>query len=238
MKNKKSNKYKELAGLYDDLVTSGYYNYESMLEAMLRVIGPHTKVLDLGIGTALLAERLLTARPEILLTGIDFSPDMLQHARQRLSNCARLYEANVVDFDLGEIFECAFSNSGIWNFIETGEELLLCSHLDKRTDNEQGFERVAAHLCPGGRFVLNVQGEHRNMELEISNGVQYQQVVYHHQDGFTKEYYFKRGDELSLHQTLDFRIFSLEEADEMLYQAGFERDLTAPSVGLHVFRKR
>jgi SAM-dependent methyltransferase len=231
------NEYKDLARYYDFLVTSGYYDYAASVNSLLSVLGTRTKVLDLGIGTALLAERLLASRPEIRLTGIDFSPDMLKIAQQRLSNRARLIKANVVDFHLDDIFENAFSNGGIWNFIEKGDHLVLCSHLAERKDNECGFHRVAEHLCRGGQFVLSVQGEHHNMEMELFNKIHYRQIISHHDNGFFKDYYFEQDDTLLAHQTIDYRLFSLEDTIEMIFSAGFERDLSVPKVGLHVFRK-
>jgi SAM-dependent methyltransferase len=237
MKNQKKNEYKGLAKYYDYLVTSGYYDYEATLHSLLSVLGSRTKVLDLGIGTAILAERLMAARSEILLTGIDFSPDMLQQARHRLSRRARLYEANVVDFNLGEIYENAFSNGGIWNFIKTKEQLALCSHIVEKNDNERGFQRVADHLCSGGQFVLSVQDEHHNMEMELANKIHYRQIISHHKNGFLKKYYFERDDDLLAYQEINFRLFSLEEANEMIFSAGFKLDISTSGKGLHVFRK-
>ena len=56
---------------------------EPLLDALERA-GPRS-VLELGVGTGLVAERVLARLPEARLTGIDTSAAMLERARERLA---------------------------------------------------------------------------------------------------------------------------------------------------------
>ncbi|MDJ0842554.1 MAG: class I SAM-dependent methyltransferase [Acidobacteriota bacterium] len=232
------NTYEDLAAYYDYLVTSGYYDYERLANAMIVILEHRRKVLDLGMGTALLASRLLERRPDLFLHGIDISPRMLELARKRLGKHAIIHRADVRDFDLGERFEAAFSSGGVWNFIETATGYALCSHLQARQDNEQGLKRVTAHLEPGGIMALSCQGEHHTMELSLADGIHYRQIITPMKQGFGKDYFFERDGRALAAQRIDFRMFPYDEAEEMMETAGLERMYIEPQSGLHVYRKR
>lgn len=47
-------------------------------------VGPGSSLIDVACGTGLLAEMLLNARPDLRITGIDISPQMLERAQQRV----------------------------------------------------------------------------------------------------------------------------------------------------------
>lgn len=55
---------------------------------------PVPSVLDVGCGTGMLSERLLSAFPSCRLTGVDLSPAMVERARARLAGRAEVREAD------------------------------------------------------------------------------------------------------------------------------------------------
>lgn len=62
-------------------------------------------VLDLGVGSGLVAEGVLEAFPEASLVGVDFSEPMLELARERLGRFGR--RVHLVRHDLAEIRDLA-----------------------------------------------------------------------------------------------------------------------------------
>ncbi len=44
---------------YDRIMAAGYYNHEKVAAALALILGKRRNVLELGVGTGLLAERLL-----------------------------------------------------------------------------------------------------------------------------------------------------------------------------------
>jgi SAM-dependent methyltransferase len=99
--------------------------------------------LAVGNGRVAIPVALATGRPVI---GIDTSPAMLAHARERAAAEGvelELREANMRDLELGE-------SAGL---VYCPYRALL--HLPTWADRRRTFERVAAALRPGGRFAWN-----------------------------------------------------------------------------------
>ncbi len=51
------NQYTKITDYYDLLMTQGYYDYQGMADAVFSVMENHQKILELGVGTGLLAEK-------------------------------------------------------------------------------------------------------------------------------------------------------------------------------------
>lgn len=52
------NQYTKITGYYDMCVTSGYYDYENLAREAHSIVGDGREVLELGVGTGLLADTL------------------------------------------------------------------------------------------------------------------------------------------------------------------------------------
>ena len=76
--------YTNMSGYYDVIMTSGYYDYPKIVDGLINGHSVHT-VLELGCGTGLIIEELAKRQPDIPITGIDLTPEMLAIAQQRLS---------------------------------------------------------------------------------------------------------------------------------------------------------
>ena len=74
------------AALYDRIY-AGNVPYHRSHEVIVDLLpkGHPVRVLDLGAGTGLLAERILDALPDGVVTCLDFSPAMIAEARRRLA---------------------------------------------------------------------------------------------------------------------------------------------------------
>ncbi len=97
-------------------------------------------LLELGCGTGTILAGLGSFES---LTGIDRSPEMLSIAREKVPQ-ARLIEADIADFDLGERFDvviCVFDTLNHLPRFELWQALFACTR---------------AHLDDGGLFIFDV----------------------------------------------------------------------------------
>jgi len=96
------------------------------------------RVLEVGVGTGLNLDHYA---PDIHLTGVDFSPPMLDIARQRAQRLGR-----AIDLQHGDAQALEFPDGSFDTVVCT---LALCSIPDDR----QTLHEVGRVLRPGGRFL-------------------------------------------------------------------------------------
>jgi tRNA (cmo5U34)-methyltransferase len=96
-------------------------------------------ILDLGAGTGETSAAVKELHPSARLTGLDESPEMLEHARRRLP------EAKFVAQRLQDPLP-----AGTFDLVVSA---LAIHHLDGE-DKADLFRRIAGVLRPGGRFVM------------------------------------------------------------------------------------
>jgi len=100
---------------------------------------PGELVLDLGCGTGHLGAQLVERGVRVV--GLDASPAMIAKARAAYP-MLRFELGDGASFELGERFDAVFSNAALhW-----------------MNEQQRVFERVFAHLRPGGRFVFEMGG--------------------------------------------------------------------------------
>jgi SAM-dependent methyltransferase len=106
-------------------------------------------VLEVACGTGRVLVPLAQAGNQV--TGIDASPYMLDIAREKLASAgpeaeshARLVQADMRSFDLGEQFDLAII------------AVKSIAYLTSRTDQQRTLERVAAHLRHAGLLAIDL----------------------------------------------------------------------------------
>ncbi|MGW7312914.1 class I SAM-dependent DNA methyltransferase [Streptomyces sp. NPDC054854] len=215
--------YADLSRFYDLVMTSGYYDYDAYAQALLARMGSYRDVLELGVGTGLVADRVLDLSPgDLRLTGIDHTDSMLAQARHRLGDRARLGREDVLDMSFPAAFDAAYSVGGVWYIVEDGDEAWLSSHLTEEEDNERALTNLAAAIRPGGSLLLSVQGPHRRYDRALPGGLAYSQHVEVDSEGrHTKDYFIEDHGLVVAHQTLRFRLFPRETAGRLLTRCGF-----------------
>jgi tRNA (cmo5U34)-methyltransferase len=117
--------------------------------------GDASRLLELGIGTGETARRVIALHQGAHLTAIDSSPEMLGRAKELFPD-ADLRLARLEDPLPSGPFDLVYST-------------LVVHHLD-RAGKRDLFERVAAVLAPGGRFVLAdvvVPSDPADQQIEI-----------------------------------------------------------------------
>ncbi len=75
------NKYDEIAEYYETTVESVYYDYPKAAQSLDSILKGREKLLEIGVGTGLVVEKLLELDPEYEITGIDFTPAMLDRVK-------------------------------------------------------------------------------------------------------------------------------------------------------------
>jgi tRNA (cmo5U34)-methyltransferase len=114
--------------------------YGAVIDALSLHAPPPRRVLDLGAGTGLLSEAVLTAFPDVSIELLDGSEAMLAEASQRLGDAAgAVHVADMAD-DLPD---------GPFDAIVSALAIHHLSDADKR----RLFARAQAALVPGGVFV-------------------------------------------------------------------------------------
>jgi len=130
---------------YDGMVVRAIPEYERMLEALLMLVqrlGKPERILELGVGTGLVAQALLRSFPKAHLTAIDFAPSMIEKAARRLSRLR-----NRVELVEGDFYEVGFPCP-----TDLVVSSLAIHHLDD-VQKAQLFEKVYACLGEDGSFI-------------------------------------------------------------------------------------
>lgn len=229
--NNNLNTYEGIAEYYDTLMTNGYYDYGVIASALDKQIAGKRVVLELGVGTGLLAEKLLELNSDYKITGVDNTEAMLEQAKERLGDKVSYTMQDITALKLDQTYEAAFSVGGCWYFIDTGDSLEFCSHIDDPIMSKQGLQRVVQHLEPGGLLAFSLQGIHSNYEKELSDGLVYSQSVTKEDGGFLKLYEFKKGNEVVASQRYRYATMKKEKSDALF------QSLDCEPVGLDDGRK-
>ncbi|CAM2005023.1 class I SAM-dependent methyltransferase [Acanthopleuribacter pedis] len=234
--------YAGIAGYYDQLMDGGYYDHRAMSQNLLAVVGTGKKILELGVGTGLTARALSEADPSAAFTGIDFSPAMLEIARDRLPDNIRLVECDVAEMDLGIQFDAAVSTGGTWVIIRSEAGLMLGTHLYHAEKDRAGLHRVAEHLVPGGLLVLSVHPPHEDHSLQLPNGLVYSQELGKPSTDdahffIEKKYRFTRDQEHLAEDRVVLGFYRDTLYPEMLADAGFKPLGLTNNEDFFVFKK-
>ena len=125
------------AELYD----GGHSFVWKLAEEVFRLLdpAPDERIVDLGCGTGHLAHLISQQGAEVV--GVDASETMIAKAREAYPGLTFVV-ADGASFDVGRDFDAVFSNAALhW-----------------MRDQKRVFQRVHAHLRPGGRFVFEMGG--------------------------------------------------------------------------------
>ncbi len=232
----KENPYdKDFSQCYDAIVTADYYNHSAVADAIVDALDSRVKILELGIGTGLLAERLIDKGLDV--SGFDFSKYMLELAVKRLGPQVKLYEQDVADLDLPDTYEASVSHGGVWIGIGDGE--YMDSHITCPQRNLEGFRRVAKHLDSDGLLVICIQPDHKNCsEVELEGGAKYSSKFSLQGDFVYKQHLVQKDGKVLARHDVKARRFNKEDYLRMLDTAGFANLGKYKSDKLLVFQKK
>lgn len=238
------NEYSSITSYYDLLMTQGYYDYQKMAEAVSSLIKEKDclKIIELGVGTGLFAEKLQLLAPESEFTGVDITAPMLDIARKRLGEWGKLVEANLMDTDLQDTFDMAVSSGGVWVINQRKGRTDLGIHGSNINQNITGLTNLAKHLHQDGLLLLSVQGEQKKYEQNLPGGIVYSQEVEkiaenEEIESIEKSYYFKQNGKILAQQRLELSFIKQWKKEEILEQAGFTFVGIHDSQEFHIYTK-
>lgn len=222
-----ANQYTNITEYYDLWVTSGYYDYQIMAEAVNQIIGNGRKIIELGVGSGLLAEKYLAIDPSCDFTGVDFTASMLEIAAPRVGDHVNLIQADVVNMDLGEKFEVAISNGGVWGILDLGDIWQFGGHVPGIEQNIQGLKNTARHLQAGGLLLLHLQKPHQTYDETLAGGIVYSQAIeeIENTEEYTtwiKSYFFKKEGKILAQDQITITCFKPDTSTKILKEAGFK----------------
>lgn len=237
------NQYTNITEYYDLWVTSGYYDYQVMAREANEIIGDGRQILELGVGTGLLAQEYLKVDPNCEFTGVDFTASMLEIAQPRVGDRVKLIEADAVDMELNQKFAAAISNGGVWGILDLGDIWRFGGHVPGLENNIQGLKNTAHHLQDGGLLLLHLQKPHPTYERPLSGGIIYAQSVEELEDTaefstWLKSYYFKRDGEILAQDQITITCFQPDTSKRILSEAGFEFQGTSSGQKFAIYQKR
>jgi ubiquinone/menaquinone biosynthesis C-methylase UbiE len=178
------------------------------------------KVLDVCCGTGTMCQML--TKEGFNVAGFDLSPGMIEAARQKAAAKKLTIRYEVMDaaeLDMGDTYDSAYS------FFDSLNNILDPNRL------QLAFERIAAHLSPGGSFIFDMntavafEEQMFDQENMRSNAKLRYKWVGDWNDQtrmITVNMRFWRGGE-EFRETHVQRAYETEEVFDMLRQAGFEQ---------------
>ncbi len=236
--------YDGITDYYDLLMTQGYYDYQGMAAVVHSLMKDgRKKILELGVGTGLFAEKLLALAPEAEFSGVDITVSMLNIAKKRLGEWGKLVEADIYDMNLQETFDIAVSSRGVWVISQRGDRTDLRNHTKDISQDIKGLINVAKHLRPDGLFLLSVQGEHKSYQQNLPTGIVYSQEIEKiaendEIESIEKSYFFKKDGEILAQQKLKLSYIKQWKKEEIMEQAGFTFVGIHDSKKFHVYKKQ
>ena len=148
---------------YDDDIVRSIPGHEELHRHIYQIVQEDyisrgkVKVLELGVGTGLTAERILRRMPNAEYTAVDFSEQMLAGARRRLSQ----YEIKFVNGDYSQIK------------LQTNNYLVVSvvgiHHQETDADKKYLFQRIYDSLSETGAFIFGDLVTYRNSEEAALN---------------------------------------------------------------------
>lgn len=238
LSEKDLNTYEGIAEFYDTLMTNGYYNYDEISKDLSVIVGDRRELMELGVGTGLVAELLLKENENYAITGIDNTESMITQAQERLGNKINYELQDVTKLSIKKKFEAAFSVGGCWYFIDNGNELELISHIDNLDTCKESLRRVVEHLEPGGILALALQDAHSNYSKKLTEDLTYSQEIFKEETGFTKHYYFENSDGVVAEQFYRYLVVPGNQVKGIFSELGCEPVGLNASGKFFVYKKR
>lgn len=162
---------------YDDDIVRSIPGHEELHKHIDQIVQQDyvsrgkAKVLELGVGTGLTAERILGQMPNAEYTAIDFSEQMLAGARRRLSQ----YNVTFVNGDYSQI--------DLPNDNDLVVSVVGIHHQETDDDKKSIFQRIYDSLNKTGTFIFGDLVTYRDpTEAALNEEKHFQHLVENAQD--------------------------------------------------------
>lgn len=240
MSDKTAGDYTDMVDYYNHLMLGGYYDYAAQADALRDVLPAGAHILEVGIGTGLLAERLLERGYRV--TGIDITDAMLEKTRALLGDAVPLSRVDLSRDTLAGTFDAAISNGGVWYAVgepdEGAEAIGYCGHIIDDPGMVHSIDTLLGAIGKGGALVLSIQPRHADKTMALPEGVTYRQNIVDRGGGvIEKEYLFIRGEEVLSRLVLPLRYYDPDWFLSQLAERGFGREQMTADGRYMVFRR-
>jgi malonyl-CoA O-methyltransferase len=132
------------------------------------------KILEIGCGTGVYTSKLKERYPEVDITAIDISTDMVEMARRKIpSSNISFYVSDAEGLKMGQKFDLITSNASLQWF----------SALDR------SFSRFSEHLSPGGVICFSIYGPETFKEFKEVLGAHFG-----HRKWLSSSRFFSKGE--------------------------------------------
>jgi tRNA (cmo5U34)-methyltransferase len=188
-----------------DIVRSipGHEELHRHIDQLVESLPEQPKILELGVGTGLTAERILRKRPNAEYTAVDFSEKMLAGAKQRLSQ----YDVTFVNGDYSQI--------GLPNNNDLVVSVVGIHHQKTNEDKKRLFHRIYDSIKNTGVFIFGDLVTYRNEEEAALNEARhFHHLVENAQDENSLKEWAHHHKELN-------KLAPLEDQVEWLREVGF-----------------
>ncbi|PIN73697.1 hypothetical protein COV20_05750 [Candidatus Woesearchaeota archaeon CG10_big_fil_rev_8_21_14_0_10_45_16] len=145
---------------YDDQIVRSIPGHEELhkhIDQLVESLPEEPKILELGVGTGLTAERILRKRPNAEYVVVDFSEQMLAGARGRLSK----YDVKFVNGD--------YSKIGLPEDNDLVVSVISIHHQETDEDKKRLFQRIYDSIKDTGAFIFGDLVTYRNEEEAALN---------------------------------------------------------------------
>ncbi|MEL7039588.1 MAG: class I SAM-dependent methyltransferase [Cyanobacteria bacterium J06592_8] len=219
-----NDQYKKLSSYYDAFVQKNR-DYKAIARSLVDIIGNSKTLLEIGIGTGLIAEQLMQIDPSYRITGIDNSDSLLALAKEKVGGSVDLHYQSISKLNLDKTFDVAYSRGGAWTFAHDSKEPLLVSHILDFEEIRQSFHCVANHLKPGGLLAISFTNAYGDTVIELDDGIVHKRIAKTEKvdDAFHAvfTYIFCREDMVLAQQDLRLRLLDWQQVKSLLMEAGF-----------------
>lgn len=214
----------QVAGIYDDWVDSGYYDYPKIAKTLTSILGNRKNVLELGVGTGNVAIPL--AKAGFKIDGIDPSSFMLDKLREKLDKDSlriNLYKQSVEKLDLKNKYDAAFSFGGAFWIVKISKKFYFDTYLKDKPTFILVLKKIYKRLYPKGLLIMNIQHHGVSFKMKFRSGIDYHFVIERKDEhNLVKTHHFdKNGKNLFYRAYPMFRL-NQKESIEMFADCGFK----------------
>lgn len=239
---KDTNTYTAYGTYYDDIMLSGYFNHEESALALTKILGNRKTVLDLGIGTGMLTEKMLALSDQYSIVGIDFSDRMLKQAKSRLQPYKNV---TIIANDVREqifdtTFDAVISTAGPISitYRPAEQQHRLFSYCTDKEDHIKFIQKLSTWLDIGGLLLISIQEQHKDRDIPLlQSGLTYRQTVIFSDQNLFKTYSFWDGDRKVDEQTIKTTYFNEAEFNQLFAMVGLHYQGNDPSDNFCIYRK-
>lgn len=144
-----------------------FLDYERASEKLKDILKERKNILEIGIGTGLIAIPL--AKHGFSIDTIDNSREMLDKLKEKLdkNNIKNIkYEhADFASYKNKRKYDAVISHSAVFFITKTQKEEYFETYLDNKLEIEEGLKKIYNSLNEDGLFIMNIQPEISTLDI-------------------------------------------------------------------------